>query len=410
MADKANGGLRGLCVLTVCADPDTVEKIREATQQEYGNFAGALGEYSLHEGDLQPLLKIHNADTSVCVIDFDKDRQLAIQVVSSIRQMLRGRTTIIAVSQHADTALVLEAMRAGCHEYLTKPLVVSQVCESLQRLRRSIHEVHDSHAAGRIMAFMGCRGGAGTTTTAVHLATFIALEYGKKVLIIDQHVNLGHVALYLGQDDTKYDFFEVVRNVARLDRTLLEGFVSHHASGVDVLPSPAVLNGSIDVSIDAVERAIRFLAGVYDFVIIDCPRGVSDFNLVAIDSCDDLFLIATPDVPALRDLSRYVDRLLQCNVSPSKLRLVVNRYSSEGAVTLDQVVKSIRLPISITLPNSSAELINAMNTGSPLSPGRKSEYGVQIKKWASSLVAGSGVQPAVETKRKFFQWKKVKGA
>ena len=158
------------------------------------------------------------------------------------------------------------------------------------------------------------------------------------------------------------------------------------------------------------ERSIRFLAGVYDFVIIDCPRGVGDFNLATIDCCDDLFLIATPDVPALRDLSRYVDRLLQCNVSPSKLRLVVNRYSSEGAVTLDQMVKSIRLPISISLPNSSAELIRAMNTGSPLSPKRKCEYISQIRKLASSMVPGTELPTVMEPKRKFFSWKVSKGA
>ena len=67
----------------------------------------------------------------------------------------------------------------------------------------------------------------------------------------------------------------------------------------------------MNVPLDAVERAVRFLADVYEYVLIDCPLGLSDLNLVTVDCCDELYLVTTPDVPALRDLSRYVDRLSQ---------------------------------------------------------------------------------------------------
>ena len=126
--------------------------------------------------------------------------------------------------------------------------------------------------------------------------------------------------------------------------------MTHHSSGLDILPSPSVLNGVPNISLDAVERAIHFLAEVYEYVILDSPHGIGDLNLVTIDCCDELYLVATPDVPALRDLSRYIDRLLQCSVSPAKLRVVINRFSSQGAVSLEQIENAIRQPISITMP------------------------------------------------------------
>jgi pilus assembly protein CpaE len=226
----------------------------------------------------------------------------------------------------------------------------------LNRLCGRIQGVREVKTSGKILVFLGCRGGAGATTLAVHLGSYLARLYGKKALIVDQHRHLGHVALYLGQDTPSYDFYELVRNVARLDQTLLAGFVAHHGSGVDVLASPAMLNGSIPVQLDAAERSIRFLANVYEYVIVDCPVGLGDVNLATIDCCDELYLVATPDVPALRDLSKYVDRLSQCNVPPSKLRVVVNRYSSDCAVTLEQIEKAIRQPVSITVPNAERNL------------------------------------------------------
>ena len=177
-----------------------------------------------------------------------------------------------------------------------------------------------------------------------------------------------------------------MRNIARLDETLLEGFVIHHSSCLDILPSPDVFDDSANVSLDDIQRAIRFLGQNYEFVVIDCPHGVHNLSLATIDCCDELYLIATPDVPALRDLSRYIDRLLQSNVPPDKIKVVINRFSSEGALSLEQIEKAIRQPIAITIPNASSDLIRAMNTGNPILPERKSEFAIQMKKWAASLV------------------------
>ncbi len=118
---------------------------------------------------------------------------------------------------------------------------------------------------------LGARGGAGTTTLAVHLGCFLVRQYGKKTLILDEHRRLGHVSLYLGEDEANYHFYELVRNIARLDESLLEGFVIHHSSCLDILPSPDVFDDSANVSLDDIQRAIRFLGQNYEFVVIDCP-------------------------------------------------------------------------------------------------------------------------------------------
>ena len=227
---------------------------------------------------------------------------------------------------------------------------------------------------GRILALLGARGGAGATTLAVHLGCFLVRQYGKRTLILDEHRRLGHVSLYLGEDEGNYHFYELVRNIARLDEILLDGFVIHHSSCLDILPSPDVFDDSANVSLDDIQRAIRFLGQNYEFVVIDCPHGVHNLSLATIDCCDELYLIATPDVPALRDLTRHIDRLLQGNVPPSKIKVVINRFSSEGALGLEQIEKAIRQPIAIAIPNASSDLIRAMNTGNPIRPERKSEF------------------------------------
>jgi pilus assembly protein CpaE len=395
----------GLCASTLCADAETAAAVRQAVSRKNGSFAGELQDYARHDSDQLLLQKLQRAEVSVCVIDFDRNRGAAVEAASSLQQSLHGRGSLIAVSAQADPALILEAMRAGCAEYLTKPVDPDQVAEALDRLRARwvASKPAPAKPRGRILMLLGARGGAGTTTLAVHLGCFLAGQYSKRTLILDEHRRLGHVSVYLGEDEGSYHFYELVRNIARLDEILLDGFVIHHSSCLDILPSPDVFDDSGNVSLDDIQRAIRFLGQNYEFVVIDCPHGVHNLSLATIDCCDELYLIATPDVPGLRDLSRHIDRLLQSNVPPVKIKVVINRFSSEGALSLEKIEKAIRQPIAITIPNASADLIRAMNTGNPILPDRKSEFAIQMKKWAASLVPGQA--PAMsEGKRRFWSW------
>ena len=395
----------GLCAVTLCTDPETEDLIRQAVSRRSGTFVGDAQASARQPGANLLLQKLQRAEVPVCFVDFSQDRALAAEKADCMRRTLNGHINLVALSNASEPGEILEAMRLGCCEYLTKPIASEQLSQALDRLRSRLGacKKKERKPVGRILALLGSRGGAGVTTLAVHLGCFLIRQYGKKTLILDEHRRLGHVSLYLGQDSAKYHFYELVRNIGRLDESLLKGFVIHHESCLDILPSPDVFDDSANVSLDDIQRAIRFLAENYEFVIIDCPHGIHNLSLATIDCCDELYLVATPDVPALRDLSRYIDRLLQSSVPPEKIKVVINRYSSEGAVSLDQIEKAIRQPVAITIPNSSSDLIRAMNTGSPILPERKSEFSIQMKKWVATLVPAPAVA-APEPKRRFSLW------
>lgn len=397
--------LVGVCAATLCVDGHTVDAVRQSVVRSRGMFAGGLDSYSRYNSDPLVLQNLERAEVPVWVIGFDRDRAAAIAACDAIQHAMHGRASLIAVSESTDAALILEAMRAGCSEYLTPPVAVDQVGEAMERLRTRLNtrKIVAAKAVGRILAVLGARGGAGATTLAVHLASFLARQYNKRVLLLDEHRRFGHVSLYLGEHEAKHHFYELVRNIDRLDESLLQGFVLHHSAALDLLPSPDSFDDSADVSLNDVQRAIRFLGHNYEFVVIDCPHGVHNLSLATVECCDELYLVATPDVPALRDLSRCLDNFRQSNVSPEKVRVVINRHSSDGALGLEQIEKAIQQPIAFTIPNASVDLIRAMNTGSPVPPERKSEFTSHMKKWAASLVP-EAEQEIPEPRRKFAFW------
>ncbi len=406
-ADRNNEpqDLAGVCVATLCVDGNTVDAVRQAVVGGKGAFAGGLDEYLRYDSDTLVMQNLQRAEIPVWVIGFGRDRAAALAACAAIQQATHGHCSLMAVADEADATLILEAMRAGCCECLTRPVSADQFGEAVGRLRTRLNgrQTIIPKPTGRIITMLGVRGGAGATTLAVHLGCFLVRQYGKRTLLLDEHRRLGHVSLYLGADGANYHFYELVRNIGRLDESLLQGFVIHHSSCLDILPSPECFDDAANVSLDDVQRAIRFLGHSYEFVVIDCPHGIHNLSLATIDCCDELYLVATPDVPALRDLSRCINSFLQSNVSPEKIKVVINRYSSDGALTLQQIEKAIQQPISLTIPNASSDLIRAMNTGTPVLPCRKSEFATQMKKWAATLVPGTELE-IPELKRRFVFW------
>jgi pilus assembly protein CpaE len=394
----------GISLVTVCLDPATISAVSRLAAQMLGaSFTGNMPDYLPHNRDVDLLKSMQKSEGCLCIINVDGDRQLAMETATSLQQLLGERVLLIALSAKSDTDLVLDAMRSGYAEYLGNPLNSDQFGESLLRLRRR-WTIARTTKPGNVLAFLGARGGAGTTTVVVHLSTFLAHVCGKKVLVVDQHRQLGHIGLYLGLPTTEYHFYDLARNIDRVDADLLNGFVVHEVNGVDVLPGPEGLYGLTDVPLSSIQQTIRYLRGSYEYVLIDCCQGVGNANEATIAECDQVYLIATPDVPALRDLSRYVDKLLQYNFPPGKLNVVINRFRSKGEVTLEEIAKAVRLPVALTIPNNSAELITAMNTGKPITPGSRSDFAKQMRKWVIGL-AGSVTGDGAVTKRGFSFWK-----
>jgi pilus assembly protein CpaE len=150
---------------------------------------------------------------------------------------------------------------------------------------------------------------------------------------------------------------------------------------------------------------LEFLNTQYDFVILDCEASFEDVNLAIIELSTWVYLVAAPEIGAIRDLSRYVDGLIQNELATDKLQVVINRHSSRDAVTIEQIEKAVHLPIAIKIPNNYSELVRAINTGNSLPADRRSDFSLQIIKWATSLVGASETPVQEPAKKRFALWK-----
>ena len=389
-----------LRVISVCLDEGSLTGLqRELRSMTDAEFLVNLPQY-LGVADAMGAQRMKDFYPDIVMLDFDQDRVRAAATAEHLEAVFKDRVAIFAVSSKSEPDLIISAMRSGCSEYLVKPLAKERLAQAFTKVATRKQERERGKQRGKIITMLGAKGGAGVTTVAVHISTFLAKLRGGRILLIDQHPDLGDIALYLGIDKHLYHFYELVNNVERLDAKLVQGFVVQHASGIHVLASPDAFETGVSVSGPDVESTLEFLKTIYDYIVIDCAPGLSGLNLAAVQRSDEVWLIATPDVPSVRNLSRYLEHLTRFSYPADSVRVLINRYSKRGEITREHMEKVLRKSVYMTVPNSYAEVMDAVNTGTPITPGTRSEFAATLRQWTDSLSDnGAAVSVPAEKRR-----------
>jgi pilus assembly protein CpaE len=399
-----------VAVITVCVEPDSAEQIIQAVESTRWAVTASTFEAYISSAR-RPYFgpQITAAKSCIAIVDFDLSPEQAVESTRYLQQHFAGRIIVIALSESRDPNLLLRAMRGGCTEFIHKPFNPESLNDTLDHLQQQwTTEAAPPASTGSILTFLGSKGGVGTTTLAVHMAMYLVQSHNKRTLLIDHHPELGHACVYLGIDGSRYNYHEVVRNVSRLDSELLKGYIAKHPSGLEVLSSPDICGAMKQGDADAVATTLEFLRGEYDYIIVDCPTVMDQVTLAVVNVSTSVYLVATPEIGAIRDLARYVDHLTQLDGATQKIQVVVNRVASRYAVNVEHIEKAIRVPVAIQLPNCYAELVRSANLGEPISLKGKSEFTTQFMKWANTVVGSiaktAEAAPAKQKSRLFAMW------
>src|SRR5712671_1750880 len=354
---------------------------------------GNLNHYAGAEREIGRALDL--AHTRICFIDYDQNTEEAIWITQRLHSEY-PEIQSFAVSAHPQPEAIIAAMRAGCAEYLLKPVQQDRVVEGLARVESKQKEKTRSKVRGKVITLVGAKGGTGVTSLALHLAMELAQDGKRKCLLVDQHPALGDASLYLGTGRHEYSFYELASNRDRLDEDLLKGFLLHHSSGLHLLDSPETVDGVNGAPPTAVEHTLSFLADIYQFVIVDCPPGLTGGTLAAIAQSEQVAIVMTAELPAVRNTVRYIEHLLRLAYRPSLIHVVLNRFSKKGPLNDERIEKALGREISLRVPNNYDEVIRSINSGTPISSS-KSDFGAAIQKWAQQLTAVSNENGKAKT-------------
>lgn len=374
-----------IAVVSVCLDLQTSTSVAQLLgSQADMDMTQNINQYAGAEREIGRALEA--GATRVCIVDLDAHRVEAHKLIERLK-VAHPDIFVIGVSASSEAEYLISAMRNGCSDFLLKPIQEEALRTSLLRVEAKQKERRQKKKRGKIISLIGAKGGSGVTTLALHLSLNLAHDSGKKCLLVDLHPALGDSSLYLGIGRHKYSVYELAGSIERLDEDLIEGFVLHHESGLDLLDSPESVDFSAYATPAALEQTISFLAEAYDFIVVDCPPGISDTALSIFSQSDQIAIVLTAEVAAVRNAVRYTEYLSKVGVNPNAFFLVLNRYSKKEQLSEDRLEKTLQSSIALRIPNCYPDITRSINAGTPEQVGRKSEFGNSIASWSHELIA-----------------------
>lgn len=264
---------------------------------------------------------------------------------------------VIVVSPSKDPELILRAMRAGAREF-----VLESDHEELRHAVRSQAQTSEQvEGLGSVISLFGAKGGVGSTAIATNLAGALQRK-GMRVCVVDLDLHLGDVLSFMDVSGN-YSITDVLANMARLDRDLLDSSMTKHASGVTVLAQSGKMEEAEQVKGTDVSNLLQFLRRNFDKIIIDGVRDFHEISLAAMDASQYLLMILTQDVPAVRNGLRCLELFNRLGYDGGKIKLILNRYQKSSKITPEVIAETLKTPVSHTISNDFVSVIDSINRG-----------------------------------------------
>lgn len=348
--------------ILISRSAEGLEALQRAVQRDGHDVALAF----VREAGKPILPHLHGTDAELLVVEgacSSPEDMAALERLTVERPALR----VLLMCKGREPDALIAAMRCGVHEVLHAPLDAAELSAALHRAsRRRAAADPAPPATGRIVAFIACKGGSGATLLATNFAHLVATECGKRVGFIDLDLEYGDSSAFLTDQRPKASVADVAQQVDRLDAKLLATSMLRVVPNLFLLPAPDDPAAGLAVTAQQVERLLEVARASFDVVVLDLGRAFDGVAVKALDRADFIFPVTEDLVPALRDARRLVRTFEALGYPAHKVRLVVNRHDKRSAIPLAEIEKAVGAKVHQAIPNSFAEVAQAINLGVPL--------------------------------------------
>jgi pilus assembly protein CpaE len=292
-------------------------------------------------------------------------------------------TGVMIIASLLDPALLVEAMRAGVTEVVAEPFTQEDLESAVNRA--------SAHSAGvelgQVIGFIGAKGGVGTTTVAVNIATMLGpMSKPGKALLMDLHQAGGDAAVFMGVEP-RFSVLDAIENSHRLDQNFLKTLVSSVTGQTDLLASPERPSaGRLDVT--KTRRVIELASSAYRHTVLDLPRadgGVLD----ALEQLKAVYIVVNQELATVRSATR-VAAMLRERYGRDKVGVVLTRSDRQADIGHADVEKAVGLAVAHTFPSDYRIALQALNKGRPLALDNHNDLSAAFKRFALEL---SGESP-----------------
>ena len=203
-------------------------------------------------------------------------------------------------------------------------------------------------------------------------------------MLVDLNLQAGDLPLFLGLE-AKYSIADMVEKRQRLDETLINSLVTQHSTNLWLLAAPREADSADEIEPQHVFEVLQKLREHFDYVVLDPQHTFDSITLAALDQSDEIILVLTLDIPAIRSTQRALEIFDRLGYPRKKVRIVVNRWSKQIDLDLRQVEKFLGEPCIGFVPSDYQTAVNSINLGTPFRQEPTSKIAGEIRRIAEQI-------------------------
>jgi pilus assembly protein CpaE len=312
--------------------------------------------------------RVKTANPDVTLVDIPADNPtLALRAIELLHQEM-PEGAVFAIGNLNQPQIIVNAMRAGAREFIERPTTTTDLLEAFVRLTTAQRKSRQEGIRGKVFSIINAKGGNGATTVAVNLALALQSAYGQTTLV--DMAPLGHAALHMNLKPA-FTVAEAMRNLHRMDASLLESFMTRHNGGLQLLAGTNVPAG-VDPSTAEFVRLFDMLVTHYRYVVVDASSRFDAASRLIASLSETVLLVACSDVASLWSAARVQQYLGEAG-SRERVRLVLNRFRKVPGFSEADAEAAVGAKVIWRVPNQYFAVSSAIDRGTPVMDQRNSE-------------------------------------
>src|SRR5258705_2103989 len=309
-----------------------------------------------------PLIpRIRSLSPDVTLVDVPVENPSSALHSIEILQHELPEAAVFAIGSMSQPQVIVSAMRAGAKEFIERPTTTTDLLEAFIRLSTNQRKVKRDGPRGKVFTVVNAKGGSGATTVAVNLALALQAAHGNVALV--DLAPLGHATLHLNLK-TPFTVADAIRNLHRMDSSLLDSFMTRHSGGMQLLAG-ANIPASTEPSTAEYARLFDMLAGHFRYVVVDASSRVDAATRLVGNLSEKVLLVAHADVASLWSAARVVQFLGETN-GKERVKLVLNRFRKIPGFHETDAETASGATLLWRIPNQYFAVSSAIDPGIPI--------------------------------------------
>lgn len=316
---------------------------------------------SIRKGGLPTALRLLGVAPPPRLMIVDVEGMPVEEVEQGIVELARLNSQVMVLGSINDVNYFRRIMRAGAKDYLVKPIDADMLSEVFVRLEQTSE---GGKPVGRVVGFLGARGGVGATTLAVNAAWIMAEKLGRRTSLVDMDLYAGNIALALDIEPTR-GLREAFDDPERVDEVFLQNAMAKFGKGLHVLATEEAFDDAVRMSDDKILMLADTMRANFDMSILDLPRHFVMREPTLFSRFDDIIVVAELTLQSLRDCNRLI-RLLASRNRQAKIHVIANRTPAKPDVTPAEFEEGMEAKLQFNFPLDTRALAAASLKARPL--------------------------------------------